>query len=99
MRLVRLPRFDLDIEEIYSYLSNQNPTAAEAFFQRVDDAVLRLEAFPFSGRSREDLWPGMRTIIVQGFGHLLFHQVTDDEIILIRAIHGARDLPAVLRED
>ena len=45
-----------------------------------------------AGTPQEALAPSLRSIRVRPFRHLIFYRVGNDEIVLIRLIHGARAL-------
>ena len=49
------------------------------------------------GRRRKDLSPaGIRIFRVAGFdSYLIFYQVKAEEVLFIRVLHGAMDLPAM----
>ena len=55
--------------------------------------IARLARIPFIGAPREELAPGLRSIRIRPFPHLLFYSVDGETVTLIRLLHGARDLP------
>jgi plasmid stabilization system protein ParE len=54
--------------------------------------VQLLAAFPEIGRPRDELRPGVRSFRLRRFRHLLFYRLTQDSIVLLRFLHGARDI-------
>jgi hypothetical protein len=52
----------------------------------------RLMQFPMTGTTRGTLAPGLRSIRVRPFQHLIFYRVVEDQLVLIRLLHGARAL-------
>lgn len=81
---------DEDLIGIYRFLENRSPSAAANFFQSVDRRLSNLSAFPFIGRDRPDLGPGVRSLIVGNY--LIFYKVEHDHIAIIRVIDGRRDI-------
>jgi toxin ParE1/3/4 len=59
---------------------------------RIGATVERLTTHPLIGAPREPLAPGLRSIRVRPFRHLLFYRIDDSEIVLIRHLHSARNL-------
>ncbi|HEY5049057.1 MAG TPA: type II toxin-antitoxin system RelE/ParE family toxin, partial [Rhizomicrobium sp.] len=58
----------------------------------VEATAARLIKFPLIGAPREALAPGLRSIRVRPFRHLMFYRIEDNEIVLIRLLHDARIL-------
>ena len=55
--------------------------------------------FPEGAREREDVNPAVRQARVKSMRYLVIYRTVDGRLDLLRLVHGARDLPAVLRED
>jgi toxin ParE1/3/4 len=64
---------------------------------KFEKAADRLAAHPSYGRSRDDLLPGSRSILVHPY--VLFYRLADDGIDVIRVLHQRRDLTAILRDE
>jgi toxin ParE1/3/4 len=94
VQVTRRPAFVDDLTEAYAFLAHRSPTAADRLLDQVEAAVELLSHYPDLGHPREDLRPGLRSLRVRPFQHLLFYRRAADEIVLLRLIHGARDLPA-----
>jgi len=75
---------------IYRYLSERGPSAADTFIERIDANFKNLVRFPFIGRERSSLAPGLRCLIV-GL-HLVFYIVEADQITVVRVIDGRMDV-------
>ena len=100
LTLVRLKAAREDIVEIGSYLAQENVRAAESFLAALDDTLKSLVHMPMMG-SVYQLAEGheLRRFWVKGFDkYLIFYQVFDDRIELVRVIHGARDIPTLLED-
>ena len=74
------------------------PTAGIRFLRAVDDTVQALRAHPELGRQRPDVKQGLRSWRVEGFVNwLIFYRVEDQNLRLVRLLHGARDLPRTVQ--
>ena len=82
-----------DYEEIIEYLVAHSPPAANRFATGVATKCRLLSKFPRLGRTRDELQPGIRSVLVGKY--LIFYRVTDKEVEILRIIHGARNLEAV----
>jgi toxin ParE1/3/4 len=84
-----------DLLQIYSYLAPLNPTAAERLTHRIDRKFDELSRFPFIGRERSSLGPGLRSTVVGT--HVIFYTVQSDLITIVRVIDGRRDIDEEFR--
>ncbi|MEK4355715.1 type II toxin-antitoxin system RelE/ParE family toxin [Paenibacillus sp. FSL M7-1455] len=83
-----------DMDEIFSFISQDNVSAAENLLQKLDDQILNLAEFPYMGSIlSEDDFPllqrGYRFIVVHPY--LVFYRVIEDTVIIHRLLHGRRD--------
>lgn len=92
MRIVRRPLFLDDLADSYAYLAQMPPRGADLFLEHVAAVVDLIAAFPEIGRPREDVRTGLRSFRVRRFRHLIFYRIADDHIVLLRILHGARNL-------
>jgi len=49
---------------------------------------------PSAGRTREEFQPGLRSFPVGSF--VVFYRPIEDGILVVRVLHGARDIPELL---
>ncbi len=84
-----------DLTEIAMYIGRDNPEAAMRLLERFQRTLEMLLKNPLVGQSRDDLAPGLRLYPVQNY--LLLYRVAPDGIDLLRVLHGARNVKAVLR--
>jgi antitoxin ParD1/3/4 len=92
------PQAVTDLFDIWNFIAQDNPSAAD----RVEEAIFHACAFlvesPHAGRLRKDLTPlPLRFWVANPFSNYLI--VYDPETIplqIIRIIHAARDLPSIL---
>ena len=62
----------------------------------VSDIAARIEAirdFPDAGAPRDHIRPGLRAVIKHNY--IAYYRATGDEIIVIRVLHGSRDVEAI----
>jgi toxin ParE1/3/4 len=94
MRIRRLPRAIRDVDEIWEWIAAENVAAADRLTDRIAAATGRLADFPESGAPRPELGPGARSIIVGRY--LILYRVGPDSVDILRVVHGARELGALL---
>jgi toxin ParE1/3/4 len=96
LRIVKSGLARSDLREQAEFLRQSNPRAALRFLAEAEATFRRLAAMPGLGESYETSIPntkGLRCSRISGFpSHLVFYQSTDREIIVVRVLHGARDL-------
>ena len=83
-----------DLQEIVSYVADENVTAALALADRIEKDLLRLASHPYLGRIPDDdklASLGYRFLVVENY--LIFYTVGVRTILVHRIIHGARDIP------
>ena len=93
-------RRDID-EAITHYLTEAGPAVALAFIDALDNAYRHIGEQPGSGSPRHahelDI-PGLRYRSAGKFPCLIFYVERETEIDVWRVLHGARDIPAWMRE-
>jgi toxin ParE1/3/4 len=90
MRIVISDKARSDLLGIFRYLEERSPNAADTFIRRIDSNFDNLVRFPFIGRERPWLAPGIRCLVV-GL-HLLFYTVVADVITIVRVIDARMDV-------
>jgi toxin ParE1/3/4 len=80
-----------DLDEIWFYIAQDNPDAADAFIRAVISRFPRLAKMPHLGRLREELSSHLRSFPVGRY--VIFYRPFDNGIEIVRVLHGARDLP------
>jgi toxin ParE1/3/4 len=83
-----------DFFDIWGYLSREaTPTVAERTIRDIEQKCQRLSEWPYSGRSRDDVLPGFRSIPVGSY--VVFHQIEKGTVEIVRVLHGRRDAEGV----
>jgi len=90
-RVQRTEQAELDLVEIWSYIADDNPDAADRLLAEIDEVCATLADAPHAGRLREDLATNLRSLPVGNY--VVLYRPRADGIIVIRVLHGARDMP------
>ena len=77
-----------DLADIQDFISENDPSAAQAVADRVLRSVDRLEAFPKLGRTGRV--PGTRELVVPGLPYIVVYTCDDADVTVIGVFHGAR---------
>jgi toxin ParE1/3/4 len=73
------------------YIADDSPARAESFVAELEAKARNLAAWPASNPARDDISPGLR-VAIHG-RYLLLYRDLEDEVRIVRVVHGARDLP------
>lgn len=98
MKLITRPQFYLDLaEEIENLAGRAGSATAARWHSAVRRTIKQLARHPHLGRPRGDLKPsGMRSWRVEQFRRwLIFYEVREDALILLRIRYGMMDLPSL----
>lgn len=90
MRLVLTDRALEDLRVFFNYLDAINPPAALGQIAAIDEKFAHLRRFPFIGRERPSLAPGLRS--VASGTKIIFYLVADQEVTVLRVLDGRMDL-------
>jgi toxin ParE1/3/4 len=87
-RVRRTPLAERDLEDIWFFVAQDNPDAADRLLERIDESIKLLAENPYLGPARPDIAPELRYHPV---GHyLLLYRILKNGIELVRVVHGAR---------
>jgi plasmid stabilization system protein ParE len=78
-----------DIEEILQFLSMRSAYAASGFRKRFSELRRLVGQYPHGGRQTEH--DGLRYLNTDPYPYLIFYELTDGEVMILRIMHGARD--------
>lgn len=85
------------------YALNGSPGTTERFLDSFEEALLLLARHPRAGRIWQSDNPRLKCLRcwpVKGFKSLLvFYREVEDGIEVVRVLHGARELSALLEDD
>jgi addiction module RelE/StbE family toxin len=77
-----------DLEAIYDYIAQDDPTAARRVVQRIVRSIGRLAIIPLSGRP--GVVRGTRILAVPGLPYVVIHRVRENTLDIIAVLHSAR---------
>jgi toxin ParE1/3/4 len=80
-----------DLDDIWFYIAQDNPEAADKFILKIISRFPRLAAMPHLGRQREELSPRLRSFPVGRY--VIFYRPLYNGVEIVRVLNGARDLP------
>jgi len=95
-------RFRQDLIDIYAYIHERSPQAAERVLNAIERYTQLLLDMPGIGRrwaSPDPRLEGMRLAVVTPYcNYLIFFRPTRDGIEVLRVVHGARELQNIIDE-
>lgn len=97
MQVVFTVQAEQDLEEIGDYIAADNPDRALSFVREIRDHCNRIAAAPLAYAARPELGEGIR-----GCAHgryLIVFQPASEEVLIVRVLHSARDLPALFSDE
>ena len=89
-QIIRKPRAKSDLIEIWRYLAERSPAAADRLLDRVEEIACMLAEHPFAGRARPELAENLRSFPVESL--VVFYMPRQDRIDIIRVLSARRDL-------
>ena len=79
-----------DLEAISAYFLEKSVDAGDRFVQTFNQKCQHLARFPYIGKSYARLRPGLRGILLMDY--IVFYQVVEDNVEILRVVSGYRDL-------
>jgi len=90
LKVSRRPRARLDLMEIWTYIADDNETAANRLLRRIDSVLVMLADTPLAGRARPELRPDIRSFSIGNY--VVFYVVRPDAIDVVRVLSRYRDI-------
>ncbi|WP_455171896.1 type II toxin-antitoxin system RelE/ParE family toxin [Azospirillum largimobile] len=88
---------EADLEQIGDYIAHENPLAAVRMVLDIREHCRKIAAVPGIGHARPDLGPDLRSLALQPYV-IVYNSKEPDRVVVIRIIHGARDLPRLIQD-
>lgn len=89
---------DRDVEQAVEYYLNQDATdVAPGFVDALEAAYEEIGRCPVVDSPRYDHelnLPGLRSLPLQGFPHIVFYVAFENHVDVWRVLHGQRDIPS-----
>jgi len=88
-----------DVDNAVEWIAADNPVAAQGLLNAVLRAAERIGEHPLTGVRRPDLTASARYrfVVLTGYPYLIVYAADRDPPVIVRIVHGARDLPRLLR--
>lgn len=97
MQVTFSPKARQDLVEIGDHIALDSPANARRFVGKLMEQCQRIGKAPMGYVGRDDLAPGVRMAALERY--VIFFRVLGDAVRIERVLHGARNLPIVLRTD
>ena len=97
MQVIFTVQAEHDLEEIGDYIAADNPSRAVSFVQELRAHCAKIAAAPLAYAARPELGDDIR-----GCTHgryLILFQPARDAVLIVRILHGSRDLPLIFQSD
>ena len=93
--LIWSPEARVDLAEIWNYYSHvAGRHTADNVVRKIGKVYQLLEKHPFGGRPRDEVRPGLRSVVASPY--IIFYRVTEDDIAeIVRVIDGRRDIDEI----
>jgi len=95
---VRLsPEAEANLDEIWHFVAKQSGSIeiAQRLIETIDDQFLLLTKHPLTGRRRDDLRPGLRSISVGQY--VIIYRMDGDDPLILHVLHGHRDIRSMIQ--
>ena len=93
------PQARRDLLEAVQWIARDNPAAARALREVGAKAARRLAGYPGIGMVKTELAdPPVRFLTLTAFPHVIVYDSDRRPPLILRVLHGARDLPDILRD-
>jgi len=92
------PKARRDLIDIWKYYAKTaSPEIADNLLREIRAGAERLKEHPFSGRPRDEIARGLRSLLVHP--HSIIYRVTDQTVAIARILHERRNLAAAFNEN
>lgn len=79
------------LREIFDYIADDNPAAAEQMVERIRLSIRQSTRMPYAGRIGRV--GGPREAIVPGTAYIVAYRILEDAIHVLAILHGAQQWP------
>lgn len=96
MKALRISHLvEADLDEIWLYIAQHNPDAADRLMDRFKERFILFSENPELGELRVDLAPQLRQSIVGNY--VILYRCSNELLEVVRVIHSSRDIPKEFR--
>src|SRR5580658_11025835 len=86
------PQAQAELGNIWTYVARESGslTAADAVVDAIAERFYLLAQFPYMGRARDDLRPGLRSFPVGQY--VIIYAIEDEDVQILHVFHGRQDI-------
>jgi toxin ParE1/3/4 len=93
-RIIWAPAAKNDLRDIWRYFAGvASRDVADRLLRDIQQGGERVRQRPLAWRARDEIMPGLRSILVHPYA--IFYRIKDDGIEIVRVLHQRRNFPAV----
>lgn len=97
-RVVWSPRSRKDLHAVWRYYERvASPEIADKLLREIDEAGQRLAGEALMWRARDEILPGLRSILVHPY--TIFYRVGDRTVEVVRVLHERRDFARIFSKN
>lgn len=100
MNVTKRPQVIRDLLELATYIAEDNLDMSDRFLAAAEETFNQLAKMPEIGKNCQFVHPRLANVrqqAIKGFkNYLVFYRLVDSKVEIIRVIHGARDIAAIL---
>lgn len=96
-RVVFTAQAEIDLEEIGDYIAADDPSRAVSFVRGIREHCAKIAISPLAYVARPELGEGIRSCAHGRY--LILFQPSDKDVLIVRILHGARDLLPLFPHD
>ena len=86
-----------DLEEIADFIAADNPSRAVSFIREIRERCAKIAEAPLAYPARPELGDTLRSCVYGRY--ILFFQAADTHVLIVRVLHGSRDLARLFGDD
>lgn len=87
---------DADLNEIFDYTEAEHGfNQAVKYLSDLDNLIEQLVKTPNLGKERKEIKKSIYSIVEQE--HVIFYEIRKDYILIVRILHGRRDIPNFIK--
>jgi toxin ParE1/3/4 len=92
------PEAFADLSDAWDYYASvAGRHTADKMIREIEEACRILEDHPFAGRGRNEVRPGLRSVLATPY--VVFYRVKNDTVEIVRVLDGRRDLDSIFAHD
>jgi toxin ParE1/3/4 len=97
-RVVWAPKARRDLLDVWDYYERvASVEIADQLLREIDQAAARLADDALMWKTRDEVLPGLRSVLVHPY--TIFYRVNDEMVEIARVLHGRRNLAAVFSKN